>query len=278
MIPISVVCPVRDGLEHVKLLVASLNRQVPASFQGAALPDAWHHLHFLDDDSRAPTRRWLDRLAVKDPRVLVEGTAGLTIYEAWNRGFWQARHQWQGSSLSARAGARWHVLVVNSDVQLPPHALASMSAALDADSTAMAAYPDFDAKWSDAPGEVALAPKVAETQGVWGSGGMLGFCFMLAGNRINWRPLIDDLHYRWWYGDNHLARAIEEAGGKQLKVLGLPVRHAHEGTARHYDLTKEKVADREWWERTAQLHGRRAPAGGARGHRVVTRRDWRRTI
>jgi glycosyltransferase involved in cell wall biosynthesis len=271
--PISVVVPVRDGLAYLKDLYASLAGQTGRSFQGAAMPDGFERLHILDNGSGAATRRWLEATAGRDQRVLVEDAAGMTIYECWNRGFWQAKRE---------AGrGRFHVAVLNSDVRLPAHALAQLSAALIARTDRGAAYPDFAAPWIDGPAEVAADPPCVETRGVWGSGGMLGFGFMLAGERIGWRPLVQDCTYQWWYGDNHLARSIELAGLKQVKVVGLPIWHAMEGTARDYDLSAEKAADAEHWRyvnRAPAPRVRRASMGDttrppARGTRVVRR--WR---
>jgi hypothetical protein len=266
--PITVVVPVRDGLPYLKNLVASLEGQTGRAYQGAPMPDGWERLHILDNGSGLATRRWLARLAERDPRVLVEDTAGMTIYECWNRGFWAAKRD---------AGrGRFHVAVLNSDVKLPPHALAQLSAALLARQDRGAAYPDFDAKWSETAAQVASDPPCVETRGVWGTGGMLGFGFMLAGERVTWRPLIQDCTYQWWYGDNHLARSIELAGLKQVKVVGLPIWHAMEGTAREYDLSAEKLADAAHWHQVTRRE-RQGPNVAARpparGTRVVRR--WR---
>jgi hypothetical protein len=80
----------------------------------------------------------------------------------------------------------------------------------------------------------------------------------------------------WWYGDNHLARSMELAGLKQVKVLGLPVRHVHEATAAAFDLKAAKALDRLHWEevtrRTALRTSRARPM--PRGTRLV-RREWR---
>jgi len=85
---------------------------------------------------------------------------------------------------------------------------------------------------------------------VLSDGGMFGACFMLAGHRIPWRPLVTDLTYEWWYGDNHLAEEIEQHGGKQYRVEGLPVQHVNEGTASTLDpsiLYGMKYRDRHRW-------------------------------
>lgn len=247
-IPVRVVVPIKDELAHSQAFADCMRAQtIPA-------PVLW-----LDDGSGAETKSWLGSGAHS-----IE-TSGLTIYEAWNLGFREAKH--------LAGGGPFHVLVSNNDVLVPPYALEAMSQALVEDETRGAAYPDFAAPWSDGPWTVkGRTLNVQETQGVWGSGGMLGFCFMLAGHRIPWRPLIQDLAYEWWYGDNALAEALAFAGLKQVKVLGLPIKHAHEGTAHAYDLAREKERDARLWATRRQL----AQVDRLnRGARPAGRRDWR---
>lgn len=263
--PISVVVPVKDQLAMTKRLYTCLAEQQGRSGPAGVYADGFQALYVMDDGSKAPTANWLDALERRDDRVHAETTAGLTIYEAWNRGFWRAQQ--------SAAGRPFHVLITNNDVVLAPHALASMSAALLDDEARWVAYPDFAAPHNFRGRTVDPSPACEETRGVWGSGGMLGFCFMLAGHHISWRPLVQDLAYKWWYGDNHLARSIELAGGKQVKVLGLPILHEHEATARHFDLAQEKVDDRLHFETVISSTLRHRPP--QRGSRVVARRDWR---
>jgi hypothetical protein len=264
---ISVVVPVKDQLAVTRKFYDCLCSQDSRVGAAGVLADGFQDLYVMNDGSKAQTTNWLHRLQMHDVRVHAEDTEGMTIYEAWNRGFWLARQQ-------AR-GAPFHVLVTNNDVLLPPHALAQMSAALLADDERGAAYPDFDAPHDFAARRVEPDPAVVETRGVWGTGGMLGFCFMLAGHRVNWRPLVQDLTYQWWYGDNHLARSIEMAGLKQVRVVGLPIVHLHEATARHFNLAQEKKDDKEHWDAVVQMTARMRMRPPARGSRVVHSRQWR---
>lgn len=251
---IFVVVPVRDELEHTRAFVECMRAQTHE-----------HDLIILDNGSvEILTKRYLARLA-EQREVRVVDASGMTIYETWNDGFRRA-------SLAAGVAKHWHVLVSNNDVLLPPHALAQLSAALAADESRWVAYPDYGAVLTPTSLTtqrlVDADPAVGITHGVWGSNGMSGSCFMLAGDRIPWRPLIQDLAYQWWYGDNHLARAIEQAGGQQTRVLGLPMWHAQSATARHHpELDEVTRRDYEHWMATARL-----PA--ARGARS-SRRDWR---
>jgi len=257
--PLTVIVPMRDQLPVTRKLLACLAEQTRQPEQ----------IVILDNGSTGKTAAALERIAAADARVEVEDCQGMTIYEAWNRGFLLARREWE-----TQPASEFHVLVTNNDVTFPAWALAAMGAALDAASDRAAAYPDFQSRSAWKGRSVDPSPACEETRGVWGSGGMLGFCFMLAGHRIGWRPLVQDLTYRWWYGDNHLARSIELAGLKQVKVTGLPILHQHEATAKHYDLAEAKRLDREHWEVvTGQRPLRQRPP--TRGARVVPR-QWSR--
>lgn len=161
-----------------------------------------------------------------------------SIYAMWNHGFeWACK----------RSADECFVLVSNNDVELPPGALAALRAPLRDLDGAWVSYPDYDAEWSQEPAGVY---DWQATSGVLSDGGLFGACFMLAGHRIPWRPLVTDLSYEWWYGDNHLAEEIEQHGGRQIRVVGLPVLHVNEGTASKLDesvLYGMKYRDRHRW-------------------------------
>lgn len=247
---VCVVVPVRDQLAQTKKLAACLAAQTQ--------PPA--RVICLDDGSASATRSWV----AKQPGWEREDVDGMTIYQAWSYGYWRAE----------RGGAD-DVLVVNNDVVLPPHALEWLSAALSQDELRAATYPDFAAPWSEKPAKLPRrALEVALTHGVWGSGGLTGFCFMLRASRVSWRPLVQDQTYQWWFGDNAIAESIERAKLQQAKVLGLPVRHEHEATASGYDLRVVKERDAQLWASRRQTRAFRV---GARGTRNVSRRDWRAT-
>jgi hypothetical protein len=263
MTPLAVVVPVKDQLSVTKSFVKMLDQQTKR----------YDSLVILDDDSKAPTINWLDRLARSDDRVSVEWTGGLTIYEAWNRGYWLTRTRFTRPNHKG-SERPWHVLIANNDILLPPHALEQMSVALDAEPSRCAAYPDWAAPKTLRQLVVNPKPRCENTRGVWGTGGMLGFCFMLAGHRVNWRPLIQDLAYQWWFGDNALAERIELAGLTQAKVLGLGIQHVHEATAAAFDLALTKERDAKLW---ASRRNEQRPLGINRGARPAGRRDWRAT-
>lgn len=167
-----------------------------------------------------------------------------SIYEMWNAGFARAE--------KLAGGRTFQVLITNNDIVLPPGAVGQLRRMLTWWPRAWVSYPDYTAAWSF---EEVTACAGERTRGVLSDGGMFGACFMLAGQKIPWRPLITDLSYEWWYGDNHLAEQILEAGGEQWKCIGLPVWHANEGTASKLhegELYGMKYRDRDRWVRRAE--------------------------
>lgn len=224
-----VICPVRDRPELTQAFLASLLDA-----------HGWQRLTVLDNGSQQPTRDLLASVKAAHPkRVEVVATGGLTIYEQWNLGFERCRR--------AARGKPFDVLVTNNDVELPATAIAELSRALELHPTAGVAYPDYD--WP--MGHGAKVRGYRSTSGVLGDGGMIGACYMLAGERLEWAEadgLVTDTEYGWWFGDNHLARTIEQAGLTQLRCVGLPMHHVNEGTARHHpELEAQKRRDRQRW-------------------------------
>lgn len=227
-----VICPVRDRPALTK------------SFLGSMLEaDGWSRLTMLDNGSKKPTQDLLAEHASK--RVEVVQTGGLSIYEQWNLGFERCRR--------AARGRPFDVLVTNNDIELPASAIVELSKALELDPRRFVAYPDYD--WPMGRGERVRGYR--ETSGVLGEGGMFGACFMVAGERLEWVTpevgLISDTAYEWWYGDNHLARQVAEAGGLQVRCVGLPVHHVGGGTARHHPETARMIMrDRSRWIASAR--------------------------
>jgi hypothetical protein len=230
-----VICPVRDQPALTEALLRSLE-DAPG----------WDRLTLLDNGSRKPTRDLLAAWTGK--RIEVVATGGLSIYEQWNLGFERCRR--------AARGKPFNVLVTNNDVELPVPAVAELARALETREDAGVAYPDYD--WPMGHGMKVRGYRV--TTGVLGDGGMIGACFMLAGDRLPWVTpdvgLVTDLGYGWWFGDNHLAQTIADAGLVQLRCVGLPLHHVNEGTARHHpELERQKARDRARWQGSQRVRG-----------------------
>ncbi len=242
-----VVCPVRDQPE---LSAAFLANTAAADLKPAP------RVTILDNGSAAPTRAILAKQDKR--RVETVNTAGLTIYEQWNLGFERCRR--------AARGRPFNVLITNNDVELPASAIRELAAALETRPDAGVSYPDHD--WPMQHGAKVRGYRV--TSGVLGDGGMIGACFMLAGDRLAWvtpeAGLVTDTGYVWWFGDNHLAQTISDAGLVQLRCVGLPLHHVNEATARHYpELERQKARDRQRWQNAQRTRGE-GPARRARRH------------
>lgn len=202
-----------------------------------------------EDDTLARLRS-LQRSAPWKGRLRHASKPDASIYALWNYGFARAR--------SRAGGCPWELLMLNNDIRLPLGWVRFLRNALLTQShgSVWCTYPDYDAPWQDNVTEEFY--ELRETRGVTGDGGMFGPCFMLAGDLIPWRPLITDPSYEWWWGDNHLAECIEQEGGTQLRVVGLPIMHENEATARLYpELERAKLRDRGRWL-TREARGARA--------------------
>lgn len=249
-----VICPVRDELPLTKAFLAN-----------ALAAPGWSRLTILDNGSMPQTVAYLsDRQRELGRRLDLVDTSGLTIYEQWNLGFERCRR--------AARGRPFNVLVTNNDVELPPSAIGELAKALASREDAGVAYPDYD--WPMGHGAKVRAYR--ETTGVLGDGGMIGACFMLAGDRLGWvgpaddgdgsSALVTDTGYGWWFGDNHLAQTIRDAGLVQLRCVGLPLHHVNEATARHFpELEAQKHRDRQRWQNAQRVRGE-GPARRERRH------------
>lgn len=239
-----VIVPVRNQWNLTRELLLSLD---PAEFEQALILD-----NGSTDITATAIRSW-QRQNYRGVGSKIKRTfqPDRTIYELWNHGLaWadrEAHHRpWQSNPYSY---AEHYVLVTNNDIVLPSGALAALRAPLRDLPRAWASYPDYTAEWSTEPVRKSVLDWYM-TRGVLSDGGLFGACFMLAAHKIPWRPLVTDLSYEWWYGDNHLAEEIDQHGGAQIRVIGLPVLHVNEGTASKLDpsaLYGMKYRDRHRW-------------------------------
>lgn len=239
-----VVVPVRNEWDHTSRFLRSLD--------AAEVDDVLVIDNESTDDTARAIRSWQRRrhhgwraLGSKLHRQHMRGT----IYEMWNAGFSRALRVAGHSPFTnmMRPGRfeKCYILISNNDIILPRGAIASLRGLLEHNPDAWVAYPDYSAPWQTDAAEMGGA---SVTSGVYGDGGMFGACFMLAGHLVPWTPLITDLSYEWWYGDNHLAEMIAQHGGQQLRALGVPVLHVNEATCRHYpQLDQAKYRDRHRW-------------------------------
>lgn len=249
----SVIVPVRNEWPLTRRMLASLDA------------DQVDHVLVLDNGSEDQTaseiRSWQRTRKYAEwyplgSKIHRADQAGRTIYEMWNHGF-----DWAMRQRGGETDGHSYVLVTNNDLILPHGAVGALRRALALDPSLWVVYPDYHAPWRAEFTMDERWPPIAITSGVLSDGGMFGACFMLAGHRLPWRPLISDLAYEWWYGDNHLAECIREAGGEQARIVGLPVEHVNEGTASKLEpgvLYAMKHRDRDRWLRR---YDRRVHAG-----------------
>lgn len=234
-----VICPVLNEWQLTRTMLLSLDA------------DQVDDVLILDNGSTDITRTAIRSWQSQDYRGIgsklhAKRCDGWSIYEMWNHGFDRAMLL-AGNALPRLPLRPCYVLVTNNDIELPRGAVAQLRELLAQNTDAWVSYPDYIAEWATEADEFVTG---SYTRGVLSDGGMLGACFMLAGHRIPWRPLITDTTYEWWYGDNHLAEEIEQHGGRQLRALGVPVRHVNEATASKLPegaLYGMKYRDRQRW-------------------------------
>lgn len=210
-----IVIPVRDQLHLTRSIVDQLDQQV-----------GWEKCWIFDNGSEDGTWDYLTELNDSNRRFHPIKAKGSGIYDMWGEGY----------KVAKAVGARY-VGIFNNDLTLAPNTIDSLKDALAYNAHAWISYPDYDA-----PGNAPIGHRV--TTGTYRHGGMSGFCFMLKTEPIDWEPLVDP-QFKWWGGDDDIAFEVEKRGGQQVRVLGLPVTHLMEGTARHHDLGVQKGVDLE---------------------------------
>lgn len=208
-----IVIPVRDNLYLTQSMVSQLEDQI-----------GWDKCWIFNNGSVDDTWEYLLELNQRDSRFYPVMAGGDGIYDMWHRGFYEAK-----------ADGADFVGIFNNDLTLFPDTLKELRGALAYNPYAWISYPDYNAT------EVGRI-YYRETSGTYRHGGMSGFCFMLKSAAIDWVPLVDP-QFKWWGGDDDIAFEVEKRGGQQLRVMGLPVEHLMEGTARYHDLGAQKGAD-----------------------------------
>lgn len=209
-----IVIPVRDQLQYTESIVMQLEKM-----------EGWNHCWIFDNGSVDETWDWLKTWSLYHPKFSILPAEGKTIYEIWDFGFVTSRFA-------------DHVLYLNNDVKLHPETIIWLNQALEAQDDHWIAYPDYNAH----PNNRGRYCNYRYTAGTYRHGGMSGYCFMLKQKKITWSPLVD-LDFQWWAGDDDLAFNVEKHGGRQVRVVGLPIEHVNEGTARFHNLGEQKAAD-----------------------------------
>lgn len=205
----NVVIPVKNEIHFTQSVVNQLKEM-----------GGWNHCWIFDNGSTDGTKDWIEKEA--GPRFTCLPAPQKTIYEMWDWGFYCSRFA-------------DHVLFLNNDITMHSSTIAALNTYLSVNDKYWISYPDYSCKIYGK-----LSTKI--TKGTYRHGGMSGFCFMLKRNKITWNPLVDP-QFIWWGGDDDIAFEVEKRGGQQIRVVGLPIQHLGEGTARNYRLGEQKKKD-----------------------------------
>lgn len=173
------------------------------------------HLLIYDNTDEQSIHRWLP--PVSDVLRILDGS-GMTIYQMWN----------QGWDYALTLATEVNLAILNDDITIPSEFIGRMALALRSNPEWWLVYPDYslrvadDLQWDEPP---------RETRGSYKDGGMCGWAFMVrAEKRRAGLPRIDE-QFEWWCGDDDLAHQIELMGGRQGRIVGLPLDHIHEASA-----------------------------------------------
>lgn len=211
-----IVIPVRDQLQYTQSIVKQLKTM-----------DGWDHCWIFDNGSIDDTWFWLKGWVRENPRFSVLSAEGKTIYEMWDWGFYTSR-------------LADHILFLNNDIEMEPETITALNTALDSADDIWIAYPDYSSNI-----KMNHLCNYKTTHGTFRHGGMSGFCFMIKRRKIDWEPLVDP-GFKLWYGDDDVAFEVEARGGRQVRVIGLPIHHVQSATVnQHPELLELIPSDRE---------------------------------
>lgn len=147
---------------------------------------------------------------------------GFSIYQMWNHGWRRARNAAKGEPVN--------VAFLNNDIWYCVDTLAILAERLRERENAWIVYPNYNKDIAEGidPGQ---AREMRQTHGTYAQGGMGGSMFMIRGELLDDPlPPIDE-QFEWWCGDDDLVRQVALHGGKQYRIIGLPLYHENEATA-----------------------------------------------
>lgn len=143
--------------------------------------------------------------------------AGMNIHEMWNAGIKMARQNFTTCNIA----------ILNNDLEVGPHFLSGLAAALRSNETLFAVCPNYDSR--DFEGDILAVRGIAAGRED-GTGGLAGFAFMVRGELYDKGfPLFDE-NYKLWYGDNDFVQNVELAGGLCGVVKATSVVHIDGGS------------------------------------------------
>lgn len=218
-----IVIPVRNNLSLTQSMVSQLQDQ-----------EGWRHCLVFNNGSTDDTREYLDALTYDDDRFYPHLTPDKTIYEMWSLGF-------EYSKINQAD----YVAIFNNDLILAPNTIESFNSHMDQNLYTSIVYPDYNVSVES---ESVWRGGYRYTKGTYRDGGVSGFCFQLRTSAITWNPLVDP-GFKLWYGDDDLAHSVQKAGGKQARLIGLPLDHIGQATCNQYpEMFAGIPADKEYFE------------------------------
>lgn len=226
------VIPVRDNQHLTKAITTQLQKE-----------GGWDRCWVIDNGSKDNTARYLEKLATRDPRFTRIYRPTDTIHQLWDEGFRHARGD--GAEL---------VGFLNNDIELAPGTLVRLAQPFEELPLIGVTYPDYDQPWDVGVNDPADRSDLTDrhghltrrfTSGTYRHGGMCGYAFMVRGEAVDWVPALPliDPQFAFWYGDDDLAFNLEKRGWKQVRVVGLPIRHVGGATSALHPEVLQSVGD-----------------------------------
>lgn len=144
-----------------------------------------------------------------------------SIYEMWNNAW---------LDFQKFGDEEFNLAILNNDITIPENYLSTLARFLRSDDEIWLTYADYQRNTCDG-----TAPTLSgrETTGTYGHGGMSGCAFMVKGEILNQGMPLVDTQFEWWCGDDDIAQNIAKLGKKMVRVVGLPLDHVNEKTARN---------------------------------------------
>lgn len=209
--PVYVVIPFKDEAEMTISVIDQLDRE-----------DGFVKLYLYDNGSSEESRLAVSARIESDHRMELIDAAGRGIYEMWNLGWKKA----------LEANPDCYILFLNNDITIGNWFIQSLSWVMDHDHQVGITYPNYDRDVVDGK-QMFDSIEYLPTSGTYKDGGMCGWAFLLRGSLSqHGLPFVDE-NLRWWFGDDFIEMKVRELGYRVVRLLGLPVDHLNEATARN---------------------------------------------
>lgn len=192
-------------------LVAPLAEQL---LTGDVVDEVW-----LFDAGTDSTMKWAYHRAKLDDRLRWFDTRGERIYDLWNR------------AVLSNSYEPTNVAILNSDIRLPPNAIAVMSSLMrgggftiaTVDPTRPALHSQHHLAWNPSLGQLTspVTPRALSNPARF----VVGWAFVVAAEFWNGQEYAVHPGFEWWYGDDDLFLRTEQLGGKICRIEGIGSDH-----------------------------------------------------